>query len=290
MAENTRAEEVRALDSLPLLNEFSLEITGRDISALEDAAYLLPPDTRVNITYLANEDLGNRVEAARVANALGLRPVPHISARRITSQHELEQLLDALCAVGATEEIFVIGGDPDKPAGPYSDSLAIIRSGLLPRYGVRRVGIAGYPDGHPAIDAGTLSAAFAHKVLSLSDQGLEATVITQFGFDTEPVLRWLRDLRRQDIDIPVRVGVSGPAGVKRLLRYASRFGIQSSAGIAHKYGLSLTNLLGTAGPGKFIRTLQDQLDPEQHGKVLLHFYTFGGVRPTAQCVWDQGRG
>ncbi|MEF9906894.1 hypothetical protein [Streptomyces sp. P9-A2] len=62
--------------------------------------------------------------------------------------------------------------------------------------------------------------------------------------------------------MPVRVGVPGPAGVRRLLRYAARFGIGTSVGIAKKYGLSLTNLVSTAGPDRFIHALAERLRPE----------------------------
>jgi methylenetetrahydrofolate reductase (NADPH) len=39
---------------------------------------------------------------------------------------------------------------PPQPMGPY-DALSIIRSGLLGKFGIQRVGISGYPEGHPDI-------------------------------------------------------------------------------------------------------------------------------------------
>jgi methylenetetrahydrofolate reductase (NADPH) len=80
--------------------------------------------------------------------------------------------------------------------------------------------------------------------------------------------------------------VPGPAGIKRLLSFAARFGVASSAGIAKKYGLSLTNLMGTAGPDKFIKRLAKKLDPAKHGVVKLHFYTFGGLTATSEWIRD----
>ena len=46
----------------------------------------------------------------------------------------------------------------------------------------------------------------------------------------------------------------------------------------------LTNLLGTAGPDRFLTELAAEHDPGRHGVVKLHFYTFGGLRPTAEWV------
>ncbi|PJI51621.1 5,10-methylenetetrahydrofolate reductase, partial [Methylobacterium radiotolerans] len=53
--------------------------------------------------------------------------------------------------------LFAVGGDPAAPEGPYEDSLAVITSGVLQQYGVREVGIGGYPEGHPDISKETLA-------------------------------------------------------------------------------------------------------------------------------------
>jgi len=271
-----------------LLDGFSLEMTGKDVPALEEAAPLIPAGTRINVTFLGNEDLSMRVAAAAAVKQHGFIPVPHISARRLASRSELEEFLAALAEAAAPEDVFVVGGDPAEPLGPYEDSLALIRTGLLDDYGIRRVSIAGYPEGHPDISQAQLWQAVTGKAAALKEQGLEATIITQFGFDADPVFDWLLELRRRDVDAPVRLGVPGPAGVKRLLNYARRFGVASSAGIVHKYGFSLTNLLGTAGPDKFIREVTARYEEPVHGRLLVHFYTFGGLKATAEWVRDFG--
>jgi methylenetetrahydrofolate reductase (NADPH) len=261
-----------------MLKDFSLEMTGKDIAGLEDAHAAIPAGTRVNVTFLGNEDLQMRLDAARAVRRLGLVPVPHISARRLPSRDALEQYLAGL----QTDDVFVIGGDPSAPHGPYPDALSIIRSGLLQEYGVRHVGISGYPEGHPAIADHELWGALADKQAELEAQGLSGSIITQFGFDVDIVLTWVQRVREIGIDLPVRVGVPGPAGVRRLMTYAARFGVGTSTSIAKKYGLSLANLMGTAGPDKFLRGLAATYDPAVHGEVKVHFYTFGGLRATAE--------
>lgn len=268
-----------------LLDDLSLEMTGKDVEKLDEARSALPASTRINVTYLANEDLPMRVAASRAVKEWGFVPVPHVSARRLASQAQLEEFLSALQGVGATEELFVVGGDPATPEGPYEDSLAVICSGLLQRYGVQRVSVSGYPEGHPDIGDPVLWQALEGKHAALREQQLPGTVITQFGFDADAVLTYLAAVRARGVDLPVRVGVPGPAGIKRLLGYAKRFGVGTSAGIAKKYGLSLTNLLGTAGPDRFLEAMAAQLDPAVHGEVKLHLYTFGGLKATAE--WAQ---
>lgn len=283
--------------ALELVSGYSLEMTGKDVPGLLEAKDSIPAGTKINVTFLGNEDLEMRVSAAQAVRELGFVPVPHISARRLASRAQLEEFLSRLQDVGATEHVFVVGGDPTTPEGPYEDSYDVIRTGLLLDYGVKEVSIAGYPEGHPDIADDVLWRALDEKSLSLAQQGLDATILTQFAFDTDPVLAWIDKVRARGIDSTIRIGTPGPAGIKRLLGFARRFGIGANAMIVKKYGFSLTNLMGTAGPDTFVTDLSALLAaaPEPvdgaatagpgrtAGKdaVKLHFYTFGGLLATA---------
>lgn len=269
-----------------VLDGFSLEMTGRDRAGLDEAAALLPAGTRVNITYLAGETMRQRVDAAGAVRRHGFTPVPHVAARHLRSPAELGEFLAALGEAGALDEVFVVGGDPATPAGPFADSLSVLRSGVLQEAGVRRVGVAGYPEGHPHIAVDVLAEVLHAKVAVLTEQKLVPAVITQFGFDVQPVLSWIRTLRQQGIEAQVRVGVPGPAGIKRLLSYARRCGVATSAGITRKYGFSIANLMGTTGPDAFVSALAEGLDRTVHGDVRTHFYTFGGITATSEWTRD----
>ncbi len=273
-----------AADQLALLDDFSVEITAKDIKQIEEAARYLPANTVVSITFLPGESFASRVDAAAKVAELGFRPVPHLSARRLTSEGELEGFLDALAGRIALEHVFVVAGDLPQAAGPYSDALEVIRSGLLKRYGVRHVGISGYPEGHPNIARDVLAQALLDKVATLSDMGLECSVMTQFGFDSVPVLDWLAELRQMGITVPVRVGVAGPASVTTLMRFAARCGVGASTSVMKKYGLSLTKLIGNAGPDPILAELGAGLTAARHGTTKIHFYPFGGLTNTAKWI------
>src|SRR5690625_123709 len=265
-----------------LMQDFSLEMTGKDVAALHEAAPSIPQGTRINVTFLGNEDLEMRVTAAKTVKDLGFTPVPHISARRLQSEKELHQFLQALADVDAAKHVFAVGGDPAEPMGPYASSLEMLQSGVFKEYDVEEVSVAGYAEGHPDIADDILARELKSKIDFLTEHELGAVIITQFGFDTDPVAQWLNELAALGIAAPVRIGVPGPAGVKRLLNYARRFGVASSAGIVKKYGFSLTNLMGTAGPDKFLRNLAGEAAKSRYrGKVGVHFYTFGGMAKTA---------
>ncbi|WP_327692536.1 methylenetetrahydrofolate reductase [Streptomyces sp. NBC_00459] len=277
----TPATTTRTAVSTSLLEDFSLEMTAKDIPKLEEASESIPQGTRVNVTFLGNEDLQMRLDAARAVKRLGFVPVPHISARRLGSRDDFERFLAGLHADGTSDNVFVVGGDPAHPEGPYADSLSLIETRLLEEYGVRHVGISGYPEGHPAIDGATLWSALCDKHVALAEQPLEGGIITQFGFDVDPVLAWVEQVRSRGIGLPVRIGVPGPAGVRRLMGYAARFGVGTSASVVRKYGFSLTNLMGTAGPDRFLHDLAEAHDPGRHGELKIHFYTFGGLKATS---------
>ncbi|WP_306214082.1 methylenetetrahydrofolate reductase [Actinoplanes sp. RD1] len=265
-----------------MLEDFSLEMTGRDVGELAAARPSIPAGTRISVTFLGSEDAETRRAAARAVAGNGFVPVPHVSARRLTSRAALQDLLAGFRDDGTGTEIVAVGGDPVTPAGPFPDSLSLIESGLLERYGVRRVSIAGYPEGHPGIPAGRLWSSLEAKSAALRERGLRGAIVTQFGFDADPVLGWIAAVRERGIDGPVRIGVPGPTGVRRLLGYATRFGVASSAGIAPE----TAGLTSTAGPGDFLRALAAGHDPGRHGEVKLHFYTFGGLKSTAEWITD----
>lgn len=269
--------------ALALIDDFSLEMTGKDIPGLEEARDAIPAGTKINVTFLGNEDLDMRVAASKAVKDLGFTPVPHISARRLASQAQLEEFLGRLQEVGATEHVFCVGGDPATPEGPYPDSLSVIRTGILQEYGVKEVSIAGYPEGHPDIAGDVLWRHLEDKSAALKEQGLDAVILTQFAFDTDPVMRWIDGVRDRGITSQIRIGTPGPAGIKRLINFARRFGVGANAMIVKKYGFSLTNLMGTAGPERFVSDLSGLLGQDtRSGDVKLHFYTFGGLLATAQ--------
>ncbi|MDN5731085.1 MAG: methylenetetrahydrofolate reductase [Yaniella sp.] len=282
MSQSATTAGVRAL-----MQDFSLEMTGKDVEALREAAPLIPQGSRVNVTFLGNEDLQMRVTAAKAVKDLGFIPVPHISARRIHSEDELREFLQALADVDAAQHVFAVGGDPAEPLGPYGSSLEMLQSGVFPEFGVKDVSIAGYPEGHPDISEEVLSRELSGKVDYLAEHDMSAVILTQFGFDTAPVAKWLDELAAKNISAPVRIGTPGPAGIRRLLNYAKRFGVGTSAGIVKKYGFSLTNLMGSAGPDKFLQDLAAETETTNFtGTVGVHFYTFGGMAKTAEWAQD----
>ena len=262
---------------------FSLELTAGDCEALVAAAPVIPAETPIAITWLPGEAAGARIAAARLVRSLGFEPMPHFSARRIGSEEEFRGYLEGVVDEAGVRRAFVIAGDPSAPEGPYADSAALIGTGAFEAAGLTAIGLAGHPEGHPAMTAAQCHAVLAAKCAAVAARGMAPLIVTQFAFDAAPVLRWLEELRGQGIDAPVRIGVPGPAGIKTLLRFAARCGVGASGAVLAKYGISLSRLIGAAGPDKFVDALATGLGP-QHGPVRLHFYPFGGLERTARWI------
>lgn len=267
---------------------FSLEVTAKEEASLRAVALLIPAETPIAIAYLPGEDIAGRVAAAVAVRELGFEPMPHFSARRIRSEDDFEAYLRAVVEKAGVRRCFIVAGDPPEPVGPYFDTSALLATGAFERSGIRAIGIGGHPDGHPNMTAEQCWAVLDKKVADITARGMAPLIVTQFGFDPDAVLAWLAELRRRGVDAPVRLGVPGPAGIKRLLTFATRCGVGASAAVLKKYGISVTNLLGTAGPDKLVDTFALRIGPE-HGKVRLHFYPFGGLDNTLHWIADYER-
>jgi methylenetetrahydrofolate reductase (NADPH) len=262
---------------------FSLEMTAKDVGSLRAAAPLIPLETPVAVTFLPGEEATARVAAACAVRALGFEPMPHFSARRITSEDDFEGYLKAVVEEAGVRRCFIVAGDPPEPQGPYFDTMALLETGAFERAGIQAIGIGAHPEGHPVMSKQQCWDVIERKVAAITARNMAPLIVTQFAFDAAPVLSWLSELRERGIDVPVRIGVPGPAGIKRLLRFAAHCGVGASASVMAKYGLSITNLLGSAGPDRLVKALAAGLGPEL-GKVRLHFYPFGGIEQTAQWV------
>lgn len=264
---------------------YSLEMTAKDHASLHEAAPLIPAETPVSVTFLPGEAQEARVSAARAVRQLGFEPMPHFSARRILSEDDFEGYLKAVVDEAGVSRCFIVAGDPPEPQGPYFDTSALISTGAFERAGIKAIGVGGHPEGHPNMTTEQCWRVLDEKITDIEARGMASLIVTQFSFDPDAVLAWLKELRERGIDAPVRIGIPGPASIKSLLRFAARCGVGASASVMKKYGISITNLLGSAGPDKLVDAFAAQLGPD-HGRVRLHFYPFGGLTKTAEWIRD----
>ena len=267
---------------------FSLEITAKDVEALKSAAIGIPAQHPVAVTFLPGEDFASRIAATKAVRELGFEPMPHFSARRIRSEAEFEDYLAAVVSEAGVRRCFVLAGDLSEAEGPFGDSSELITSGVFEKHGITTIGVGGHPEGHPNMTQEQCWSVLAGKCAEIEGRGMAPLIVTQFAFDATPLLAWLKALRERGIHEPVRLGIPGPAGIKTLMRFAARCGVGASSSVLAKYGISITKLIGSAGPETLVDALTKGLGIE-HGPVRLHFYPFGGIERTVEWINNYAR-
>jgi methylenetetrahydrofolate reductase (NADPH) len=265
-----------------LIGGCSIELSPRDEFAGDALRKLLDPGRTVFVNHAPSVTHHDIVAACIRLNRAGFVPVPHVAARRLASYTQASDFLHRAVSEAGVESALIIGGD-DSPAGPFRASLDLLATGVVERHGIKSVAFAGYPEGHPAIDSHTLDAALQAKVALARQRGLDVSLVTQFGFEADPIVRWTASLRAQGIACPVRVGVAGPARVATLAKFAIRCGIGASLRALARGHTAFARILTEAGPDALIGELAagEAADAPIEG---LHVFTFGGVRRTAGWI------
>jgi methylenetetrahydrofolate reductase (NADPH) len=247
-----------------------------DIEALRAA---LAPATPIYVSAVPARPPAEQIDTAAILAAAGFEAVPHIAARSFSSGAALDRHLGRLADDAGVRRALVIAGDTRDPAGPFFSAGEVIESGLLQGRGIVEIGIAGYPDGHPRLSTTELDLALAAKIEAAVETGLAVHIVTQFGFSASTILAWVARLRDQGIDLPVRIGLAGPATLTGLLRYARICGVAASAqGLARHSGLA-RHLFGMVTPDTVLRPLAETAEL---GDVAPHIFSFGGLATAAR--------
>jgi methylenetetrahydrofolate reductase (NADPH) len=253
----------------------SFEATRLEPGDVEVLRIGIAPKTPIYVSAVPARPLADQIDTATSLAVAGFEPVPHIAARGFVSGTELDRHLGRLADEAGVRRVLVVGGDFAVPAGPFHAASEVIESGLLHARGVIEVGIAGYPDGHPRLAAIELDLALAAKIEAAAATGLAVHIVTQFGFSAPAMLNWIGRLRDQGVDLPVRIGLAGPATLTGLLRYARICGVTASAqGLVRHTGLA-KHLFGMVTPDKVLRPLAEAA--ADLGDVAPHIFSFGGL-------------
>lgn len=278
-------ESVRAL-----MRAASVETSVKDLAEIDSYAALLPAGTEVYATWLPSYPYHHLVSICSRLSRAGFRPVPHLAARRLADRASANDLLARLAGEAGVVQALVIAGDVDRPVGPYADAAALMASGLLGQHGIRKVGLAGYPEGHPKISDSILADALQKKIALAANAGLEPYLVSQFCFEAEAILSWLERLREAGVHTPVCIGLAGPAKVRTLINYGMRCGVGASLRAIRSHGISLTRLVAQTGPDSLVARLAGAGVAEPGKAVRLHFFSFGGLERTARWMAAAARG
>jgi methylenetetrahydrofolate reductase (NADPH) len=204
--------------------------------------------------------------------------VPHITARGFSRPAELNTLLAALRDEAAVNRILLIGGDIAVARGAFESSLDVLATGALEQHGIQVVGLAGYPEGHHTLGPAKLWENLMAKLAQARARGLSTEIVTQFCFEARPLATWFGELQRRGIDVPVRIGMAGPASISSLITFAMRCGIGNSLRAITNRPESIGRLLRDATPDDLLAGLAEAWAGQLPERIpLLHVFPFGGV-------------
>jgi methylenetetrahydrofolate reductase (NADPH) len=286
---NTVRDMTGAMNRARRLSEFvaagSTEVTPHDEKLLDQFASILPSGYTVYVAHTPKAELADVVRVALRLKALGLRPSPHIVARRVTQLPRLRAALAELSKAGI-EQVLLIAGDRSTPEGAFASTLELLESRATIDAGIMRIGVAGHPEGHPVVSDAVLFDALVRKQAFAERNGIQMHIATQFGFDSGVLGRWERELKSAGIRLPIHAGVAGPTPLGKLLKYALHCGVGASLKAAAGNSLSVGRLphLVTKADEMLIGVYAAKHQTPDSRIFAPHFFAFGGILETARWL------
>jgi methylenetetrahydrofolate reductase (NADPH) len=268
-----------------LLSSVSVEVSSRG-HQLDELRDHFSPGTDVTITFLPGDNYRRNIETAVALRGAGFNPVPHIAAREMASREALDDFLARARGEADVTRILLIAGDVAAAKGPFKSSLDVRASGLIEARGIGRVSVAGHPEGHPYLPA---DAGF-RGLEAWRDWGrstkIRVDVVTQFCFESVPILGFIGALDARGAGIPVIVGLAGPASPATLTKFALRCGIGNSIRSLRSQIGRFGRLLTDSGPDDVMRGLRSAPAEATASIAGFHLFPFGGLRKAAEWLRD----
>src|SRR5208282_2136493 len=228
---------------MELARDASIEVNVQELKDIEASCSFLGHGRKVYISFPPKQTWADTEAVCRAVSQAGLDPVPHIPVRLLVDAQDLERVIGRLVAQGRAEEVLLLSGDYPNALGPYSRVEDVLSTGVLVKYGLRRVSFAAHPEGHPKVPLGEIRRAERAKVLGATASGLSVSLVTQFLFEPEPFFAWAKQLNDVHVHARLIAGLAGPARLSTLFKFALRCGVGSSLRALGAHPTALTKLL-----------------------------------------------
>jgi methylenetetrahydrofolate reductase (NADPH) len=271
------------------LDGFSVEVTPKAASKIENFEDYIPSGTLVYIAHIEGTPIEEMVETAKKINDQGFCAMPHFPARIIKDKNVLEDWISRYKNEANVSNALLIAGGANKPYGQYDSSIQLIESELFDKADFNNLHIAGHPEGSMDIDPDG-STTNVDQALSWKNEFSKRTdanmaITTQFSFDASSVISWANNIKEAGIDIPVHIGIAGPAKLQTLLRYSIECGVGASIKIIQKRAKDLTNLLLPYKPTNIITELATyKANNPSFNIEKVHFFPLGGIKQVSDFV------
>jgi methylenetetrahydrofolate reductase (NADPH) len=243
----------------------------------DEKALAIPAASTITITCSPKFGLERTLDHVIRARESGHRVVPHLAARMVDDEAQLQRFLQVLSSVGV-DDLYVIGGDSADPVGKFSEAFQILEVIQGLDHDLQRIGVGCYPEGHPHIPDDALIDALQRK------QPHADYMVSQLCFDAATFTGWLRTMREAGITLPVRLGVAAPLQTRKLIELSLKIGVGSSVKfLAKQHGFVGNLLLGRSyTPETLISQVVNDPGFDELGIEGLHLFSFNQIDATVE--------
>lgn len=276
-----------------LLENYSIEVMPRTAEKVEDFRALLPEGTRVYIAHIDGTPIEDMVRTAARLTREGYRPMPHFPARIIKDRATLENWIAMYRGEADVDQALLLAGGVAQPQGDFDSSMQLMETGLFDKAGFKRLHVAGHPEGNRDIDPDggedNVMEALRWKQAFSARTDAEMALATQFAFDAKPIIAWADALKEAGIDLPIHIGIAGPAKLQTLIKFAIACGVGPSLKVLQKRAMDVSKLLLPYEPTDVLTELAAHKAANPEFNITnVHFFPLGGIKTNANWAIQNG--
>ncbi|MEO0370645.1 MAG: methylenetetrahydrofolate reductase [Pseudomonadota bacterium] len=275
------------------LKGYSIEVMPRTAEKVDDFRALLPTGTRVYIAHIEGTPIEDMVATAKRLAADGYPVMPHFPARIIKDKATLEDWIARYQGEAGVDQALLLAGGVDTPHGDFHSSMQLLESGAFGKAGFKRLHVAGHPEGNKDIDADgstkNVDQALQWKQKFSETSDAQMALATQFAFEAGPIIEWADSLKAAGINIPVHIGIAGPAKLQTLIKFAIACGVGPSLKVLQKRAMDVTKLLLPYEPTEVLTELAAHKAANPDFNIeSVHFFPLGGIKTNANWAIENG--
>ncbi|MGX9354379.1 methylenetetrahydrofolate reductase [Roseobacteraceae bacterium S113] len=285
-SERTSSPEMEAF-----LKGYSIEVMPRTAEKVEDFRALLAPGTRVYIAHIEGTPIEDMVATAARIKSEGYDVMPHFPARIIQDKSTLADWIARYQGEADVKQALLLAGGVTTPHGDFHSSMQLLETGLFGDF--ERLHVAGHPEGNKDIDPDgsmkNVDDALVWKQKFSEATDAKMALATQFAFDGGPIIEWANSLKANGIDLPVHIGIAGPAKLQTLIKFAIACGVGPSLKVLQKRAMDVSKLLLPYEPTDVLTELAKHKAANPDFNIeQVHFFPLGGIKTNANWAIENG--
>lgn len=275
------------------LKDYSIEVMPRTAEKVEDFRALLSEGTRVYIAHIEGTPIEDMVATAKRLNNDGFRVMPHFPARIIKDEATLGDWIARYQGEADVKQALMLAGGVEKPHGDFHSSMQLLETGLFDKAGFERLHVAGHPEGNKDIDPDgsmkNVDEALQWKQKFSERTDAKMALATQFAFDAKPIIDWANGVKAAGVDLPIHIGIAGPAKLQTLIKFAIACGVGPSLKVLQKRAMDVSKLLLPYEPNDVISELAAHKAANPDFNITnVHFFPLGGIKTNANWAIANG--